>query len=206
MVKNMVKKKLTAEKRRAQVLNAARTLFASRGYAETTLDAIGSKVGLSRARVVQLFGSKEEIYKAIAREAYTEHPMDKDLAEPMERGDDLGVFAAFAGHILSHYARRRDREILKILMYARMREDNFHRLHFEQKDSLMISRLIAYVSQRIEAGIFKKLDPRVVVFAYQAMVTNLAIYKHALGQMDFVETDDLAKASATIFIEGLKSS
>ncbi len=200
---NKKHQRLSADKRRRQILNAARTLFANRGYGETTLDAIAKKVGVSRARVVQLFGSKQGVYKAIAETAYRDHPMDRDLAEPMARRDDRAVFEAFALHILSHAAGPAEREIMKILIYARLREDEFFRAHFEEQDSLMMSRLTDYVAQRMEAGAFKKMDPRVVVFAYQAMLFNLALYKHALGQMDFVDNESLARQCAAIFIEGL---
>lgn len=198
-------KRLSSAQRREQVLKAARTLFANRGYGETTLDAVAEKVGVSRARIIQLFGSKEGIYKAIAATAYHDHPMDRDLMGPMEEQDDLAVFRAFAIHVLHHYANPEEREILKILMYARLREDEFHRVHFEEKDSLMISRLTDYVAGRVRNGVFLDRDPRVAVFAFQAMVTNLAMYKHALGRMDFVTNEDLADSCAEIFIKGLKT-
>lgn len=198
-------KRQSSEARRAQVIKAARTLFANRGYAETTLDAVAEKVGVSRTRILQLFGSKEAIYKAIAEDAYHDHPMDKDLAEPLAAGDDLAVFTAFADHILHHVSQPEEREIVKILLYSRLKEDEFNRTHFEEKDMLMISRLADYVAGRIKAGVFIKQDPRVVVFAYQAMIANLGIYKHVLGRMDFVGNDELSRSCAEIFINGLKA-
>lgn len=196
-------KRLPAAQRREQILTAARTLFANRGYGETTLDAIAAEVGVSRARVVQLFESKEGVYRAIAEDAYRSHPMDRDLIEPMERLDDRAVFEAYARHILEHTAQPEEREILKILTYARLREDSFHREHFEQKDSLMISRLTDYVAQRMADGALRPADPKVVVYAYQAMLFNLALYKHSLNRMDFVDNDSLAEECARIFTLGL---
>ncbi len=203
--KQKIKQKLSSEDRKAQILSAARTLFAKKGYAEATLDDIADKVGISRPRIIQLFGSKQNIYETIAEGAYKAHPMDKDLAEPIERKDDFGVLEAFARHILGHTVNREEREIFKILMYARLKEDRFHRVHFHKKDTLMISRLSEYVSERIKDGAFKNLDPRTIIFCYQAMISNLAIYKNVMKQMEFVSIEDLSQECALIFLRGIRA-
>lgn len=197
--------KLSADRRKSQILAAARTLFARKGYTEVTLDEIARRVGVSRPRVIQLFGSKQRIYETIAESAYTAHPLDQDLADPIARNDDIAVFEGFARHILTHTLNREDREIFKILMYARLREDRFHRVHFHKKDKLMISRLSGYVSDRIRHGAFQDMDPRTVIYCYQAMISNLAIYKNVLGQMDFVTVEELSRDCARIFLDGIKS-
>jgi len=198
-------KRLSSEDRRAHVLEAARSLFAKQGFSATTLDEIAARIGLSRPRVIQLFGSKKDIYQNIAETAYRTHPLDKDLAEPILRGDDFGVFYTFAHHILRHTANRKDREIFKILMVARLREDNFHRVHFHKQDTLMISRLTDYISSRVKQGVFKKIDPRTIIFAYQAMISNLAVYKNVMKKMDFLSIEELSRDCACIFLEGIIS-
>jgi len=197
------KQRLSSENRKEQILSAARSLFAEQGYNKTTLDDIANRVGISRPRVIQLFGSKQGIYEAIADMAYQSHPMDKDLLEPIREKNDFEVFKAFAAHILRHTSKRKDREIFKILMYARLKEDRFHRIHFHKKDSLMISRLSDYVRKRIKEGAFKKMDYRTVIYAYQAMISNLAIYKNVLKEMEFVDIEKLSSDCAQIFLEGL---
>jgi AcrR family transcriptional regulator len=196
-------RKLPSADRKVQVLAAARTLFAKQGYAGTTVDEIARKAGVSRPRVLQLFGSKQRIYEAIAETAYRSHPMDRDLADPIRRRDDFEVFETFARHILHHTRKRAEREIFKILMNARLMEDRFHRVHFHRQDTLMIGRLEDYVRQRIEDGVFRSMDPRVVIYAYQAMVSNLAIYKNVMKKMEFVTADELSRSCAAIFMAGL---
>ncbi|MBE9570138.1 MAG: TetR/AcrR family transcriptional regulator [Proteobacteria bacterium] len=200
---NIKQKKLSSEDRKTQILNAARSLFAKKGYNKTTLDDIANHMCISRPRVIQLFGSKRGIYEAIAKIAYQAHPMDKDLAEPIQEKNDFVVFKAFASHILHHTAKREDREMFKILMYARLKEDHFHRVHFHKKDTLMISRLSDYVRERIQEGAFKEMDHRTIIYAYQDMISNLAIYKNVLKEMEFVNIDELSRDCARIFLEGI---
>ena len=194
---------MSSEDRKAQVLSVARTLFAKKGYAEATLDDIARKAGISRPRIIQLFGSKQGVYEMIAETAYSSHPMDKDLATPIQRKDDLAVFEAFAFHVLHHTQRQEERENLKILMHARLKEDHFHRIHFHKKDTLMISRLEEYVKRRTEEGVFIDINPQTVIYAYQAMVSNLAIYKNVMKKMYFVSIEELSRDCARIFLKGL---
>ncbi len=195
--------RLPSRERKIQVLNAARSLFAKQGYNKTTLDEIARQVGISRPRVIQLFGSKLKIYETIAQTAYTSHPLDKDLEDPIKRKDDFGVFQAFAAHILFHTAKKADREIFKILMYATLKEDTFHQIHYKKKDTLMISRLADYVRARIADGAFRQMDYRTVIYAYQAMISNIAMYKNVLQGMKFITIEKLSRDCARIFLDGL---
>ena len=67
----------------------------------------------------------------------------------------------------------------------------------------MISRLEDYVGDRMKDGVFKDMDPRVIIHAYQAMISNLAIYKNVMNQMEFVTISDLSRDCARIFLEGV---
>jgi len=198
-----MKQKLSLDERTKQILSISRTLFAENGYAETTLDDIAKKAGISRPRIIQIFGSKKKIYTAIAENAYKAHPMDRDLQQPIKEKDDLKVFETFAYHILFHTRQKEDREVFRILLAARLKEDDFFKTHFLKKDTLMISRLIEYIAQGVEAGRFRKVDPQTVTYAYQAMISNLAMYKNVMKQMDFVSIEALSRESAQIFVRGI---
>lgn len=188
------------------VLSAARTLFAKKGYTETTLDEIARRAGVTRPRIIQLFGSKKALYEAIAASAYRAHPLDQDLEQSMQRRDDGAVFEAFAFHILHHTRRREEREIAKILMFARLKEDAFHRVHFHEQDTLMISRLDAYVRQRAAEGAFVDIHPLTIIFAYQAMISNLVIYKNVMRRMNHATVEDLSRDCARIFLQGIRTA
>ena len=50
---------------RQQILDAARELFAERGYAGTSMRAIGAAAGVDPALVHHYFGTKEELFRAV---------------------------------------------------------------------------------------------------------------------------------------------
>lgn len=60
----MASTRLTAAERGEQLIAAAITAFASKGYAGTTTDDVARLVGVSQPYVIRLFGSKERLFLA----------------------------------------------------------------------------------------------------------------------------------------------
>jgi AcrR family transcriptional regulator len=56
------KRRLTAEERRSEILDAALTAFSQRGYHATSIDDIATEAGVSKALIYEHFASKQELY------------------------------------------------------------------------------------------------------------------------------------------------
>lgn len=61
--------RLSSGDRREQILEAASVVFAERGYAGGTTDAVAKQAGISQAYVVRMFGSKEQLFVEVAKRA-----------------------------------------------------------------------------------------------------------------------------------------
>jgi TetR/AcrR family fatty acid metabolism transcriptional regulator len=59
------KQEMVADFRRGAILDAARTVFARRGFAGGILDEIAQEAGIAKGTVYLYFKSKTEIYKAV---------------------------------------------------------------------------------------------------------------------------------------------
>ena len=57
--------RLDPEQRREQILDAANTLFAERGYDEVSVEDIASSAGVTRGLVHHYFGGRKEVYIAL---------------------------------------------------------------------------------------------------------------------------------------------
>jgi AcrR family transcriptional regulator len=69
-----------ADATKERIANAARQLFASAGYASTSIDAIAGEAGVGVRTVYAAFGSKREILSAIC-EAWLERARARETAE-----------------------------------------------------------------------------------------------------------------------------
>ena len=56
------------ETRRAQILDAATTVFLEHGYAGATIDLVVARAGASKATIYSFFGGKEGLFSAIVNE------------------------------------------------------------------------------------------------------------------------------------------
>ena len=57
--------RLHRDKRRKQIVHAAKRVFAQAGYARTSLDDVAHAAGISRALIYRHFSSKSELYIAV---------------------------------------------------------------------------------------------------------------------------------------------
>ena len=57
--------RMTAQQRRAQLLDVARALFAERGFEATSIEEIANRASVSKPIVYEHFGSKEGIYEVV---------------------------------------------------------------------------------------------------------------------------------------------
>lgn len=62
--------------RRQQIIDAARTLFATRGFARTSMSDLVEESGLSNGAIYRYFASKDEIIAAICEQATQEFPTE----------------------------------------------------------------------------------------------------------------------------------
>lgn len=56
--------------RRAEIIRAADTEFAANGLAGARLEAIGARAGISHPRIVQMFGSKRDLFLEVVHAAF----------------------------------------------------------------------------------------------------------------------------------------
>ena len=62
------KRDVVAEFRRSEILDAARRVFARRGFAEATVDEIAREAGIAKGTIYLYYKSKGDVYGAAARE------------------------------------------------------------------------------------------------------------------------------------------
>ncbi|MFI5103507.1 MAG: TetR/AcrR family transcriptional regulator [Terriglobales bacterium] len=59
------KKQVVSEFRQAEIITAARKVFAEKGYVSATVDEIAARAGLAKGTIYLYFESKEHIYNAV---------------------------------------------------------------------------------------------------------------------------------------------
>ncbi|MDA4108517.1 hypothetical protein BHQ17_01055 [Mycolicibacterium holsaticum] len=81
-----VRRRLSAQERRHQIVESARAVFLRQGYAGTRTREIAEQAGITEAFLYRFFDSKEDLYKASVVE-----PMGELVAELQATANGLGA-------------------------------------------------------------------------------------------------------------------
>jgi TetR/AcrR family transcriptional regulator len=158
----VARKEREKQKRREDILTAARELFYEKGYQMTTVEEIAEAAEISKGTVYLYFGSKDELYVSVILEGFGE--LEKKMVAVVESPATVNekvfaIFTIFIDHCLDH------REYFRLTQYF-MSESVRENLPRELRDTIddhsndLLEVGSRVVREGIEAGIFRPdLDP-----------------------------------------------
>lgn len=111
-------RQIQADEARQALIEAASTLFAERGYADSSVAAIGEEAGVSRGLVNHHFGSKENLLHAVIETHLTE--WEHGIVAPAIAGK-RGL-AALKAILYAHLELAQERPEYMLLLYRLMGE------------------------------------------------------------------------------------
>lgn len=200
--------RMSGDERRSQILQKAMHLFSEKGFSGTTTKEIAAAAGVSEAMVFKHFANKDELYSAIldfkACRRDLHNPFD-ELAEQIEAKDDFGVFYTMALNAINHHAE--DSDFLRLMLHSALEGHNLARIFFENFITEVYDFLGGYIRQRQADGVFREVEPRIVVRAFIGMFVH-----HSLNNILWdkeqrllkISNEDAAREFAEILLKGIK--
>ncbi len=203
-----ISSRMAGDERREQIIRVAMRLFGENGFRGTTTKEIANAAGVSEATVFKHFANKDELYAAILDHKSCEHGFDlpfAEIADKLAEKDDFGVFYGLALYILDHHER--DFDFLRLMMYSALEGHELARRFYESFSSYVYDFLGEYIRQRQTDGVFRDMEPRIVVRSLIGMVVH-----HSLNTLLWdkeqkllkISNEDAAREFATILLEGVK--
>lgn len=100
---NFIESDARMERKRAEILEAARRRFINEGYAGAGMEAIARDAAISTATLYDLFAGKAELFRCVAEEAIDQLTAVLDAAQVMEGdcGAQLNAFALGYARLLT---------------------------------------------------------------------------------------------------------
>jgi TetR/AcrR family transcriptional regulator len=169
--------RMSGDKRREQILQAAFDLFSQRGFSGTTTKDIARMSGVSEAMVFRHFSSKEELYGAILEakkcsEGLRVFPWESNepLLAAMNAKDDVSVFYHFAIQALEKH--QSDVAFMRLLFFSALEEHELAERFFGEFVTEIYKFLGNYIEQRQADGAFRRIDPRILVRSFLGMLIH----------------------------------
>jgi AcrR family transcriptional regulator len=173
------KQQVVSEFRRAEIVDAARTVFAHRGFADGIMDEIAKEAGVAKGTLYLYFQSKTEIYKAVL-----DHDMRTLKKSTLSRLDEAkGLREKILAFILARLERAEaSREFFRI-MDSESRALSYTRSQYRAWLSEPVLRLASAIEKASKKGEIRRVDAEKTAWLIADM-TRGTIQRRLLAQSD----------------------
>lgn len=152
-------------------MDAAVSIFAKKGYRDTTLDEIAINSEFGKGTIYNYFKSKEEIYSAIIDD------VSKSLYQIIQQTDSetkssIDFFDMHAKLLFQYCVEKRDAFIIYVREIAHFTTDIFiaDRKKINERHETVRSILIKKISKGIKLKEFKKYDAEKLATLYEHLI------------------------------------
>jgi len=188
------------EQTRAQLLDAAATVFAERGLDGATVDDVAAHAGFTKGAVYAHFGSKDELFLAMLEQRYAcrMEELERVLLAPGAAVDN----ARTAGHEFQRYAQS-DPDWQRLYLEATLRasRDAGFRAAFARRHREMHDRMAAVIEQGLaQSGLQASIPYDRLATAISAIVSGVLLETLVAPGKD---TDDLLGSMMELLMPGV---
>ena len=193
------------DERAPEILEAALASFAEKGFAGTRMDDIAARAGITKGTIYLYFKSKEELFKALARQSIGERILA--ITQQLEGADGSAAEQLrFVLTTLGHFASTSDRVVLPRVLLAEA--GNFPELaEFWRKE--IIDRGLGLFTMIVKRGIargeFRKVAPGHAARLCVAPLLVLILWRTLFARFDAEPYDyqGLIETHVTTLLKGL---
>lgn len=202
------RQRLSADQRRAQLIEVAISLFGQRGFHGATTKAIADAARVSEATIFRHFPSKEDLYIAAFRQRTgvgTEQfvTLLEDLAD---RQQDEEMLRSLGRAMLTGYEQ--DRDLHRMLMYAWLDQNEAanQRMWKQMRESPLFAFLERYIARRQSEGVFGPGDPALLSAGLVALPVHYAVQTRLYGIGSDAPDEEVVALYARFLLAGLRGA
>lgn len=199
-----MKKRMTGEKRREQIVGVAAGLFAKKGFKGTTTREIAVKARISEAVIFKHFARKEDLYKAIIDRSCSDGKGQLLLLNAIKDKKGKDMFKGVADYLLDFH--QKDQSFMRLLTFSALEKQNLSELFLRTKGLEVFEFLSKRISELIKEGVLRKVDPDVAARAFMGMVLYHSFSQELYGLKKYYKWPNgyVAGNFVDIFFEGIK--
>jgi AcrR family transcriptional regulator len=173
------KQQVVSEFRRAEIVDAARTVFARKGFAQGIMDEIAKEAGVAKGTLYLYFRSKTEIYKAVL-----DHDMRALKKSTLERLDaEKGLRGKIRAFAFVRLERAEANKQFFRIMDSESGALSYTRSQYRDWLREPVLRLASAIGKAAEQGKIRRVDPEKTAWLI-ADITRGTIQRRLLSQKE----------------------
>ena len=193
------------EERPAEIIEAALNLFVEKGFVATKLEAVAKRAGVSKGTVYLYFDSKEELFRAVIRQAIVPllEKAEKTAAE--FSGSQKDLLTKMVLNWWDSVAKTRLSGIPKLIIAEAGNFPEIAEFYLENVVDRARSMLSKIIKKGIDGGEFKPSDPGITTRLLIAPVLFAVIWEKSLAPFDHEKynLDMYIQQHLTTFFQGI---
>ncbi|NBW54268.1 MAG: TetR/AcrR family transcriptional regulator [Betaproteobacteria bacterium] len=175
------KRERRKEARPGELLDAALSLFASKGYSATKVEDVAASAGVSKGTLFLYFPSKEDLFKAVIRANLADHfpTWNQEFEEFEGSTPDMLEYA-----LVSWWQRIGSTDASGITKLVMSEANNFPEVvqFYEQEVIRPGQELFKRILKRgMDSGEFAAFDPEQAVHSLVSAILYVNMWKHSLA-------------------------
>jgi AcrR family transcriptional regulator len=189
------------EARRNQILDAAASVFAEKGYHRATTKEIANAAGVSEGTIYNYFANKADLLVSMLTRLVELRELTDELAGALQsdaREFLVAIFRDRMGRIVQSHEKMFQAILPEILVNPELRERFYQQ--FLQPTAAMLEQ---YIRARVQLGHIRPINVPLAVRTVQGMFVGLLIFRFFGDEPIQSEWDDLPELVATIIFDGL---
>ncbi len=200
---NRTAQRMTSEGRRAAIIDAAIRLFSERGFRGTTTRALAEAVGVTEPVLYEHFKSKRELFEAII-EVKSQEGVARATAilQPLaDAGRDRELLIALGEFVCQCHTE--DQAYGRLVLMAALEGPELGDIFYDrQREAYQM--LAGYFADRIEAGVFRKVDPIIAARVFLGMSVHLGMNRMLYrGAAELGSVRDVVEQMVDVFLQGV---
>jgi AcrR family transcriptional regulator len=194
-----------AEARREQILEAALKVFASGGFAETTMDEVAVVVGVSKASLYNYFPTKD----ALLSELVQRFSLLPEIGELIREMGDQPADRAIPTLVRKIWPRLRERRELARVLVREVQSFPERARAYAEKVRLPAHRALAdYLEARMARGELIAHDPIAVAQCLFGMLWSFLLSQELMGERELhpISDEQVVTVISDLFLRGALAS
>jgi len=194
-------RRLPAEQRAAQILEAAVAVFARRGYHKATTREIAAQAGISEGTIYIHFASKRELLFAMVSRLMSHTLLP--LTERLENADVATFLCAVLDDRL--HVLETNRDLVRVIFQEIISDEDLRQEYLGRVVVPLVQQLQPMWRDRLEAGLVRNLEPLVLMpaMAGATLAAILASSVSAQYGVAPVPRDKLITQLVDLFLHGI---
>ena len=194
---------MSSEERRAAIIGAAIRLFSERGFRGTTTRALAEAVGVTEPVLYEHFKSKRGLFEAIIGVKSKEGVARATaLLQPLaDAGQDRELLITLAEFVCQCHTE--DQAYGRLVLMAALEGPELGDIFYDRQREAC-EMLAGYFAQRIEAGVFRQVDPIIAARVFLGMSINVGMSRMLYrGAAELGSVREVVEQMVDVFLNGV---